>query len=194
MGRVSKRRTTRVTRYASPGKRAKHFSMTDLSLTIRAEHPADHAAIERLHERAFGPGRFARTAFRLRESGDHDQSLSFAAHVGTLLVGSVRLSPIWAGDQPALVLGPLTVDPAFKDRGIGGALVRHALEQARARDERLVLLVGDAPYYARFGFKPIRAGQLELPGPVDPARFLACELREDALAQAHGEVRPRRPA
>lgn len=168
--------------------------MTDLSLTIRAEHPADHAAIERLHERAFGPGRFARTAFRLRESGGHELSLSFAAHVGTLLVGSVRLSPIWAGDQPALVLGPLTVDPAFMDRGIGGALVRHALDQARSRDESLVLLVGDAPYYARFGFEPITPGQLELPGPVDPARFLACELRENVLAQARGEVRPRQTA
>jgi len=168
--------------------------MTDLSLTIRAEHPSDHAAIERLHERAFGPGRFARTAFRLRESGGHDLFLSFAAHVGTLLVGSVRLSPVWAGDEPALVLGPLTVDPAFMDRGIGAALVRHALERAQLRDERLVLLVGDAKYYARFGFKPVTAGQLELPGPVDPARFLACELRENALAQARGEVRPRQSA
>lgn len=183
-----------MARNPSPGDRANCFPMTDLSLTIRAEHPADHAAIERLHERAFGPGRFARTAFRLRESGDHDLSLSFAAHVGTLLVGSVRLSPIWAGEQPALVLGPLTVDPAFMDRGIGGALVRHALEQARAREEALVLLVGDARYYARFGFKPVTPGQLELPGPVDPARFLACELRDGVIAQAHGEVRPRRMA
>jgi predicted N-acetyltransferase YhbS len=168
--------------------------MTDLSLTLRAEHPADHPAIERLHERAFGPGRFARTAFRLRESGDHDLTLSFAAHVGTLLVGSVRMSAIWAGEQPALVLGPLTVDPAFTERGIGGALVRHALEQARLRGESLVLLVGDASYYARFGFRPIPIGQLELPGPVDPARFLACELRDNVLAQAHGEVRPRQVA
>jgi len=165
--------------------------MTELTLTIRPEHPGDHATIERLHARAFGPGRFARTAFRLREGVDHDLSLSFAAHVGTLLVGSVRLSAIWAGSVPALVLGPLTVEPAFKERGIGGALVRHALEEARTRGEKLVLLVGDAPYYGRFGFAPVPPGRLRLPGPVDPARLLACPLVEGALDEAQGEVRPR---
>lgn len=165
--------------------------MTELTLTIRPEHPGDHATIERLHARAFGPGRFARTAFRLREGIDHDLSLSFAAHVGTLLVGSVRLSTIWAGSVPALVLGPLTVEPAFKERGIGGALVRHALEEAQARGEKLVLLVGDAPYYGRFGFAPVPPGRLRLPGPVDPARLLACPLVAGILHEAQGEVRPR---
>lgn len=165
--------------------------MTELTLTIRPEHPGDHATIERLHARAFGPGRFARTAFRLREGVDHDFSLSFAAHVGTLLVGSVRLSPVWAGNLPALVLGPLTVEPAFKQRGIGGALMRHALAEAKTRGERLVLLVGDHAYYARFGFAPVPPGRLKLPGPVDPARLLACPLADDALAAAQGEVRPR---
>lgn len=165
--------------------------MTELTLTIRPEHPGDHTTIERLHARAFGPGRFARTAFRLREGVDHDLSLSFAAHVGTLLVGSIRLSPVWAGRVPAQVLGPLTVEPAFKERGIGGALVRHALEEARARGERLVLLVGDAAYYRRFGFEPVPPGRLRLPGPVDPARLLACPLVADATDAAQGEVRPR---
>ncbi|MCC5976991.1 MAG: N-acetyltransferase [Salinarimonas sp.] len=165
--------------------------MTDLTLTIRPEHPSDHAAIERLHERAFGPGRFARTAFRLREGATHDLGLSFAAHVGTLLVGSVRLSPVWAGNVPALILGPLTVEPAFKERGIGAALVRHALTKAGERGEKLVLLVGDAPYYSRFGFSPVPRGQLRLPGPVDPARLLACSLVEGASDSAHGDVRPR---
>ncbi|MGY6645140.1 MAG: GNAT family N-acetyltransferase [Salinarimonas sp.] len=165
--------------------------MTELTLTIRPEHPGDHATIERLHARAFGPGRFARTAFRLRESVDHDLALSFAAHVGTLLVGSIRLSPVWAGNVPALVLGPLTVEPAFKERGIGGALVRHALEEARRRGERLVLLVGDAAYYRRFGFEPVPPGRLRLPGPVDPARLLACPLIADVTDAAQGDVRPR---
>ncbi len=165
--------------------------MTDLTLTLRLEHSSDHDAIERLHERAFGPGRFARTAFRLREGATHDLSLSFAAHVGTLLVGSVRLTPVYAGELPALMLGPLTVEPAFKDRGIGAALVRHALAKAEARGEKLVLLVGDAPYYARFDFHPVPRGQLYLPGPVDPARLLACTLDADALKNARGAVQPR---
>ncbi|MFN3685381.1 GNAT family N-acetyltransferase [Salinarimonas sp.] len=165
--------------------------MTELSLTIRPEAPGDADAIERLHERAFGPGRFARTAYRLREGAPHDLSLSFTANVGTLLVGSVRLSPIWAGRVPALVLGPLTVEPAFENRGIGAALMRRALEAARAAGHTLVLLVGDAPYYARFGFSPVPRGRLEMPGPVDPARFLACELAEGALAGASGPVRAR---
>lgn len=165
--------------------------MTDLTLTLRPEHPSDHDAIERLHERAFGPGRFARTAFRLREGATHDLGMSFAAHVGTLLVGSVRLTPIWAGSVPALMLGPLTVEPAFKDRGIGAALVRQALTRAEACGEKLVLLVGDAPYYARFGFTPVPRGQLTLPGPVDPARLLACAIDANALNDARGAVHPR---
>src|SRR5918998_209543 len=101
--------------------------MTELSLVIRPELPADAAAIERLHERAFGPGRYARTAFRLREGAPHLLDLSFTALVGTLLVGSVRLTPVTAGGVPALVLGPLTVDPAFENRGIGRALIERAL-------------------------------------------------------------------
>jgi predicted N-acetyltransferase YhbS len=166
--------------------------MTQLSLVIRPEQPSDADAIDRLHERAFGPGRFARTAFRLREGAPHLLDLSFTALVGTLLVGSVRLTPVLAGAGTALVLGPLTVDPAFENRGIGAALITRALEAARAAGHRLVLLVGDEPYYARFGFKRVPEGQLVMPGPVDPARFLACELSERALAEARGAVLPLR--
>lgn len=166
--------------------------MTELSLTLRPEAPGDADAIERLHERAFGPGRFARTAYRLREGAPHDPALSFAAHVGTLLVGSVRISPIWAGREKALVLGPLTVEPAFENRGIGAALMTRALDAARARGHSLVLLVGDEPYYRRFGFVPVPPGQLVMPGPVDPRRFLALELSAGALARARGPVKARR--
>ncbi len=166
--------------------------MTELSLVIRPELPADAAAIERLHERAFGPGRFARTAFRLREGAPHLLDLSFTALVGTLLVGSVRVSPIFAGDTPALMLGPLTVDPAFENRGIGGALMQRCIEAARDGSHALVLLVGDEPYYSRFGFRRIPARQLELPGPVNPDRFLALDLKEGALERSRGMVTPRR--
>jgi predicted N-acetyltransferase YhbS len=162
--------------------------MTSLPLTLRHELPADAAAIERLHERAFGPGRFARTAFRLREGVPPDAALSFASHVGTFLVGSVRVTPVSAGGRPALMLGPLTVDPAFEGRGIGAALMQRAIEAAREAGHELIMLVGDAPYYARFGFKVIPPGQLVLPGPADPARFLALELVDGVLAGRRGAV------
>ncbi len=162
--------------------------MTELSLSIRAEQPSDGDAIDRLHERAFGPGRFARTASRLREGAPHLPELSFTALVGTLLVGSVRLTVVKAGDSPALMLGPLTVEPAFEGRGIGAALIRRSLEAAKQHGHGLVLLVGDEPYYSRFGFRRIPPGQLLLPGPVNPMRFLAHELREGALAEARGLV------
>ncbi len=164
--------------------------MTELSLAIRHELPIDAEPIERLHERAFGPGRFARTAFRLREGGGHLLDFSFTALVGTLLVGSVRMTPVSAGAVPALMLGPLAVEPAFEGRGIGTALMRRAIDAARAKGHSLVLLVGDEAYYGRFGFWRVPPRQLELPGPVDPERFLALELAENALQQAKGLVLP----
>jgi predicted N-acetyltransferase YhbS len=162
--------------------------MTSLPLTIRHELPLDAAAIERLHERAFGPGRFARTAFRLREGVAPDAGLTFAAHVGTFLVGSIRVTPVAAGGHTALMLGPLTVDPAFEGRGIGAALMNCSIEASRAAGYDLILLVGDAPYYARFGFQIVPPEQLVLPGPADPARFLALELVEGVLAERRGAV------
>lgn len=162
--------------------------MTQLPLIIRPEQPSDAEPIERLHERAFGPGRFARTAYRLREDASPRLDLSFTALVGTLLVGSVRLTQVAAGTTSAFMLGPLTVDPAFENRGIGAALMRRSMEAARATDRKLILLVGDAPYYSRFGFRRVPPGQLRLPGPVDAERFLAAELAEGALAEAAGAV------
>ena len=162
--------------------------MTDLAIAIRPERPADGEAIERLHERAFGPGRFARSAYLLRERAPILPDLSFAAFVGSLLVGSVRVSPVDAGGVPALVLGPLAVEPAFEKRGIGAALMERTLDEARATGHGLVILVGDEPYYARFGFRRVPSGRLSLPGPVDPARFLAAELAPDALDGAAGRV------
>src|ERR1700724_2447301 len=109
------------------------LGMSDLSLTIRPETADDAAAIERLHERTFGPGRYAKTAYRIREGGPHALALSFTARIGTLLVGSVRLTPIRIGETPALLLGPLTVEPPFRARGIGLALIERALAEARAK-------------------------------------------------------------
>jgi predicted N-acetyltransferase YhbS len=164
--------------------------MSDLSVTIRPETAADADAIERLHERTFGPGRYAKTAYRLREGGPHALALSFTARIGTLLVGSVRLTPIRIGATPALLLGPLTVEPPFRSRGIGLALIERALGQARTLGHRLVVLVGDEPYYARAGFKRMPRGSAVMPGPVDPARLLVAELVPDAFAGVSGPILP----
>src|SRR5213595_1962537 len=115
--------------------------MTDLSLTILTEKPEDAAAIERLHERTFGPGRYVRTAYRIREKMAHTLDLSYTARIGTLLVGSVRLTSVRIGETPALLLGPLTIEPPFRDRGIGKAMMERALNDARAKGHRLVVLV-----------------------------------------------------
>jgi predicted N-acetyltransferase YhbS len=164
--------------------------MTDLSVSISPETADDAEAIERLHERTFGPGRYARTAYRIREDITHRLDLSFVARIGTLMVGSVRLSPILIGTTPALLLGPLTVEPPFRERGIGHALLLRALEGARAGGHRLVVLVGDEPYYGRAGFKRIPKGLAVMPGPVDPARLLVAELTEGAFQGVSGPIRP----
>ena len=164
--------------------------MTDLSLTILPETADDAVPIEHLHERTFGPGRYARTAYRIREGVSHDLALSFTARIGTLLIGSVWLSPIRIGDTKALLLGPLTVEPAFRERGVGYALIERALAQAKTKGHRLVLLVGDEPYYGKSGFKPIPKGRAIMPGPVDPARLLVGELVEGAFDGVSGAIRP----
>jgi predicted N-acetyltransferase YhbS len=164
--------------------------MSDLSLTIRPETADDADAIERLLERTFGPGRYAKTAYRLRESGPHALALSFTARIGTLLVGSVRLTPVRVGETPALLLGPLTVEPPFRDRGIGLALIERALADARQKGHRLVVLVGDEPYYGRAGFKRIPQGRAVMPGPVDPERLLVAELVPGAFDGVTGPIRP----
>jgi predicted N-acetyltransferase YhbS len=164
--------------------------MSDVSHAIQSESAEDAPAIERLYERTFGPGRFAKTAYRLREGMNHRLDLSFTARIGTLLVGSVRLTPIRIGETPALLLGPLTIEPPFRDRGIGRALITRALDEARSKGHKLVLLVGDEPYYGRCGFRIIPKGQVRMPGPVDPARLLICELVEGAFAGVTGTLRP----
>ena len=164
--------------------------MNDIALTILPETPADAPAIERLHERTFGPGRFAKTAYRLREQAAHRLDISFTARTGTLLVGSVWLSPIRVGETKALLLGPLTVEPAFRERGVGQALIERALGEAKGKGHRLVFLVGDEAYYGKSGFKRVPPGRATMPGPVDPARLLVAELDEGAFEGVAGPIRP----
>ncbi len=164
--------------------------MTDLSITILPETAGDAQQIERLHERTFGPGRFALSAYRLREHVDHRLDLSFTAHIGTLLVGSVRNLPICVGNTKALMLGPLTVEPPFRSHGIGRMLIEKSLKEAKVKGHRLVLLVGDAPYYTRFGFKLVPRGRATMPGPVDYGRVLVAELDDNAFDGVSGRIRP----
>jgi predicted N-acetyltransferase YhbS len=166
--------------------------MPDIPLLIEPETPADAEPIERLNERVFGPGRFARTAYRLREEAAPDLALSCVARVGTMLIGANRMTPILIGDAPALLLGPLTVEPAFRSQGIGEKLVQRSLEAARVAGAKIVILVGDEPYYARMGFRRTPPGRVRLPGPVDPARLLYCEIEPGAFDGVEGAVAGRR--
>jgi predicted N-acetyltransferase YhbS len=164
--------------------------MSDLTLTILPEMANDAQAIERLLQRTFGPGRFVLSAYRLREHVDHLLDLSFTAHIGTLLVGSVRQLPACIGETKALLLGPLTVEPPFRKRGVGRALLDRALAEAKAKGHRLVLLVGDEPYYSRVGFKRVPKGRVIMPAPVDHDRILIAELADGAFEGVSGAVRP----
>ena len=163
--------------------------MTDLTFALTPETADDAEAIVRLNERVFGPGRFARTAYRVRETTPPDLTLSFVARIGPLLMGANAMTPVVIGQTPALLLGPLIVEPVFRSRGIGEALVNASLEAAKAAGARLVVLVGDEPYYGRMGFKPAGAGRVVMPGSVDPARVLVCELVEGAFEGVSGRLR-----
>lgn len=153
-----------------------------------AENPAHDDEIEAINAEAFGPGRFARAAYRIREGGPHDRSLSFVALIDGAVVASVRLTPIAAGEGRALLLGPLAVRPAWKNLGIGRKLVSLSLQAAKKAGHGLVVLVGDGPYYGPLGFSRIPYGQVTLPRPVDPDRLLAHEIIVGALASLVGEV------
>lgn len=162
--------------------------MSSPLFAYRPETPADDPEIDALHAEAFGPGRYARAAFRLREGTDHDRRLSFIATAEDRLVASVRLTPIRIGGRPALLLGPLAVKPAHKGKGAGKALVRIALDAARAAGHAVVLLVGDEPYYGPLGFVRLARYAITLPAPADPDRVLVAGLAPGALAGLAGRA------
>jgi predicted N-acetyltransferase YhbS len=158
-------------------------------ITIRPETLADIAPREKLLDTAFGNCRFSKTAERLREGRLPASGLSFVACDGARVIGSVRLWHIAAGrSHPALLLGPLVVDCSWQRRGVGAALVHHVLREAHRCGHGAVLLVGDAPYYGRFGFSAESAERLWLPGPFERERLLGRELRAGALAGAQGLI------
>jgi predicted N-acetyltransferase YhbS len=158
-------------------------------IITRPERDGDREAIEALQSATFGPGAYARAAFRVREQAPHEPALSFVTERHGRLIGSVRMTPISVGDRHGMLLGPLVVDPCCKGEGHGKALVRLALETARAAGERFVILVGDEPYYGPLGFTRVPAKQVSLPGPFDPARLLVAELQPGAAAGLAGMAR-----
>lgn len=155
--------------------------MTSLPFEFRLEQPGDAARIDQLHADLFGPERFRRAAYVLREGIAPDPDLTFVATLGGELVASVRMTPITIGGQPAHLLGPLVVDPAYKARGLGKALVAKALEAARAQGHKAVLLVGDLPYYGPLGFSFLGEDVITMPAWVDKSRVLVAGLTPDAL-------------
>jgi predicted N-acetyltransferase YhbS len=160
-------------------------------VTIRHEAAADWAAREALLDRVFGAARYLKTCEAIRKGRLPSPGLSFGAYNGQKLVGTVRLWDIVAGSAgKALLLGPLAVAPEVQGRGIGADLVRHAIHEAALSGHEAILLVGDAPYYRRFGFSAAKVKGLSLPGPVERGRFLGLELEKNALAGAKGLVVP----
>ena len=135
------------------------------ALVIRKALPADIAEISKLHARIFGPGRFARSAYRVREGKGHLSRFCLVVELGGQLVASLRMTEITIGGATgAALLGPVAVEPAHRANGVGTTLVTQALEAARSSGTALVVLVGDEPYYGRFGFKAVPFGQIVFPG------------------------------
>ncbi len=160
------------------------------TITLGVESADDVEAREKLLDETM-PLRHTKTCEKLREGREPAEDLSFVAKDNGLVVGTVRLWHVDAGaGRPALLLGPLAVASSHRSHGIGAKLMRLALARARENGHRAILLVGDAPYYNRFGFERRFAEGLALPGPVDNDRFLGLELEPGALADARGLVRP----
>ena len=158
-------------------------------IAIREERPTDVSDREALLDTCFGAERFRKTCQRLREGRRPAEGLALVVEMDGRLVGTVRLWNVSAGPgRPALMLGPLAVDPALQGLRVGSKLMREALARAAALAHRAVLLVGHAPYYARFGFSSEGLDGLWLPGPYERERFLGLELEPGALQGARGLV------
>jgi predicted N-acetyltransferase YhbS len=164
--------------------------MSSVKFEIRHEHDGDAPLLSKLAAEAFGPGRFARSAYRVREGIAPVAGLSLCGVLDGEVVGGIRFTAIGiGGEEGGLLLGPLIVDPAVTGRGFGKALIEEGLARARAEGFSFVLLVGDMPYYGRFGFKPVPPARIVLPGPVDPTRLLYVELVPGAMQGAAGSIK-----
>ena len=177
---------------------AAHWSISSLggevagAVAIVAETAADVAAREALLDEAMGPKRKAKSSEKLRRGRRPSEGLAFVARdASSAVAGTVRLWDVTLGEggPAALLLGPLAVAPSLKSAGIGSALMRHAIAEAGRLGHAAILLVGDAPYYGRFGFSAVRTGSLAMPGPYERHRLLALELVDGALDGAQGTLK-----
>jgi len=160
-------------------------------ISIRKERPPDVAARDALLDEAFGKFRWRKSSQRLRDGRSPAEGLTFVATEGKRIVGTARLwNTKYGTGEPALLLGPVAVATNCRNRGIGAALVRRAIAAARRLGHRAIVLVGDAPYYSRFGFSAEKTAGLRMPGPFERHRLLALELVPGALDGARGLLRP----
>ncbi|MEO9167851.1 MAG: N-acetyltransferase [Aestuariivirga sp.] len=160
---------------------------------VTEQHPQDQAEIETLLDLAFGIGRRTKTSYRLREGNVAAAGLSLIVREdGFGIVGSISFWPVLIGEAQtsALLLGPLAIHPQRQNLGIGRSLLHDSLARAKTLGHKLIILIGDAPYYLKAGFQYAPVGQIEMPGPVDPKRLLYLELETGMLAQAHGMALP----
>ncbi len=163
------------------------------SFLVENTKPTDFPLIDQMLDASFGIDRRVKTSYRLREGSLAAANLSLVVRdIDVWLAGSISFWPVVIGNngQWALLLGPLVVHPLRQNIGVGRALMQEGLARAKAQGQRLVILVGDAPYYERVGFRKLPERQLTLPGPVDPHRFMYLELAEGALAEMRGLVLP----
>jgi predicted N-acetyltransferase YhbS len=159
-------------------------------VVISAVTIVDVPAIFDLNERVFGPGRFTRTAYRIREGLPLISRFCLKATAGETLIAAIRFTEVTIGGQPgSLMLGPLAVETGYAGLGHGKRLIADGMANAKAAGLKLCLLVGNEPYYGRFGFVVLPRGQIELPGPADPGRMLGAEFVPGAISQFHGMVR-----
>ncbi len=158
-------------------------------VVTRTVAATDLGAISALHARVFGPGRFTRTAYRVREGTATVSSFCRVAVLGDRIIAAVRMTPVRIGGMSgALLLGPLAVDSDFANQGYARRIIGESLETARQAGVKIVILVGDEPYYGRLGFAPLPADRIRLPGPVNQARLLGLELVPGTLASFTGLV------
>ena len=169
-------------------------SAPETALRFASEGAGDRAAVGALIDRAFGPGRFAKTAERLREGVQPHPELSVCAWLDGALAGAVRLWPACIGSLPVLFLGPIAVERSLRRHGIGAELVAEACQRAAALGEAGVVLVGDLGFFGPLGFEAAPAGRVILPGPVDPCRVLWRALTPGVLDGAAGRLTVARSA
>ena len=160
--------------------------MSEPKFEIRVETPDDCKKIENLHALAFGPGRFVRTANRMREGVPPVGELCHTGWLEGVLVASIRLTRVAIGAAEGLLLGPIVVHPDYGNRGIGQEIIRNSIAEAQRHGFQWIILVGDAPYYEKVGFQKSPHGKITFPGPVDPDRVMAMELKTGSLANVEG--------